>query len=283
MTLSLDCIPCIINSILRLLKDGMLPQEQHESALRRVLDYLATADYSLSPPALGRDLHRLIREILDDPDPYADIKSRTNRMMLELLPQFRQQVADSDTPFDTALRLAIAGNVIDFGPQHQLDVMQSIDRVMNATLAVDDSKRLQQDLAQARSVLYICDNAGEIVFDRLFIETLDHPNLTAVVRGGPVINDATMEDAERVGLTERVEVTTTGDNAPGAVWETAGDAFKERVERADVIIAKGQGNLEGLLDHPFPIFFLLTVKCDLIGERIGASRGDFCVKGPVLK
>ncbi len=275
MHLSLDCIPCIVNSLLRLLQNGLVPDDKKQEAMRQLLGFLARTDYTQSPPAIGREMHRMMRTILENPDPYREIKKQSNEKMLALYEEFKQRVKDSPDPLNTAMRLAIAGNVIDFGPQNQLDLSDTIDKVMHAHLAIDDSQTLAIELKTAESVLYIGDNCGEIVLDKLFIETLNHPHLTFAVRSSPTINDATLEDAQSVGLDKLARVITTGDDSPGAVWEFTSDEFKQEVSKSDVVIAKGQGNLEGLLDIDKSIYFLLTVKCPVIGKRIGALTGDF--------
>jgi uncharacterized protein with ATP-grasp and redox domains len=278
MNISLDCVPCIINSFLRLVNAGMLPEEKKEPALRRLLAFLADADFRWSPPALGREMHRMIRRELDNPDPYRDIKDRYNRMMLEMRGRFEEMIRDSADPFDTAMRLAVSGNVIDFGPQEQMDILGTIERVVKAAFAVDDSRLLRDDLATAKRLLYIGDNCGEIVMDKLFLQAIDVPVKYFAVRGGPIINDATEEDAAAVGMHDVAEVITSGDDTPGIIMETASEEFKNVFDRADVVIAKGQGNLEGLLDASRSIYFLLVVKCDLVGELVGAAKGEFIAK-----
>jgi uncharacterized protein with ATP-grasp and redox domains len=278
MNISLDCVPCIINSFLRLVKAGMLPEDMKEPAMRRLLSFLADADFRWSPPALGREMHRMIRRELDNPDPYRDIKDRYNRMMLEMRGRFEEMIRDSADPFDTAMRLAVSGNVIDFGPQEQMDILGTIERVVKAAFAVDDSRLLRDDLATAKRLLYIGDNCGEIVMDKLFLQAIDVPVKYFAVRGGPIINDATEEDAAAVGMHDVAEVITSGDDTPGIIMETASEEFKNVFDRADVVIAKGQGNLEGLLDASRSIYFLLVVKCDLVGELVGAAKGEFIAK-----
>jgi damage-control phosphatase, subfamily I len=279
MNIQLECIPCSINSYLRLVKAGVIPEALQEPMLRRLLSLLSTIEYNQSPPIIGRKMHRLIREFLQNPDPYRQIKERYNRMMLELYPDFKTLVKESKNQIDTAMRLAIAGNVIDFGAQYQLDVMDTINQVIGAKLAVDDSAYLRHDLNQATSLLYIGDNCGEIVLDKLFMETIDLPEMYFVVRDRPVINDVTFHDAEMTGMTKIAKVITTGDDSPGAVWESTSREFKDIFNRADVIISKGQGNLEGLMDIPRNnIYFLLVTKCDYIAERVGARKGEFIVK-----
>jgi uncharacterized protein with ATP-grasp and redox domains len=278
MNISLDCIPCIVNSFLRLLQSGILPDAEKEPAMRRLLDFLARADYRQSPPALGREMHRMIREVLKNPDPYKEIKEKFNTMMLGFYDDFKKMVQQADDPFDMAMRLAIAGNVIDFGSQHQLDVMDTIQRVVHAALAIDDSPQLRRDVQAASTVLYVGDNCGEIVTDKLFIEIMNHPNIYFAVRGSPAINDVTVDDATTIGMDQWANIVTTGDDAPGAVWETASDDFRKLFLTADVVIAKGQGNLEGLIDVKHNIYFLLVTKCDLIANRVGTKTGDFIVK-----
>ena len=278
MNISLDCIPCIVSNLLNLLKTGVLPEDTREPVMRRLLVLLSEADYQQSPPVLGREIHRMIRQELNNPDPYLGIKNKYNRMILDMYSDFEKMVSAAKDPFDTAMRLAIAGNVIDFGSQHQFDVMETINRVINAHLVTDDSQKLKKDLETATSLLYIGDNCGEIVLDKLLIETINITNTYFAVRSGPVINDITIDDALMVGMDKIAKIITTGDNAPGAVWESTSNKFKQIFNKADVIISKGQGNLEGLIDVPGNIYFLFVSKCDLIAKRVGANTGDFIVK-----
>ncbi len=279
MKTQFECLPCIINSYLKLVETNVIPNPQQEVILRQLLQYLSEVDYNQSPPMLGRTVQRMIRESLQDPDPYYQLKQDYNHMMLELYPSFKETVENSKDPFDTAMRMAIAGNVIDFGAKYQFDIMDSINRVKEHELAIDDSRFLRDDLKHAQTILYIGDNCGEIVLDKLFLETLKVPQKYFVVRESPVINDVTLDDAKMTGMDKIATILTTGDDSPGAVWESASKDFRDHFSNADVIISKGQGNLEGLIDVPHDhIYFLLVIKCDLIGERIGTQNGDFVVK-----
>jgi uncharacterized protein with ATP-grasp and redox domains len=278
MNISLDCIPCIVSNFLKLLKTGVLSEDAREPAMRRLLMLLSETNYQQSPPVLGREIHRMIRQELNNPDPYREIKNKFNFMILDMYSDLEQMVIVAKDPFDTAMRLAIAGNVIDFGSQYQLDVLETINRVINAHLAIDDSQKLKEDLKSAKSLLYIGDNCGEIVLDKLFIEQIKVANIYFAVRSGPVINDITIDDTLMVGMDKIAKIITTGDNAPGAVWESTSNEFKHVFKNADVIISKGQGNLEGLIDVPGNIYFLFVSKCDLIARRVGATKGDFIVK-----
>ncbi|MBN2367314.1 MAG: DUF89 family protein [Calditrichaeota bacterium] len=278
MNLTLECLPCIVGSFAKLLKMNILPPEQIDPAIRRFFTFLSQADYQQSPPALGREMHHIIREILQNPDPYREVKEKYNRMMLDLYPDFKEMITGASDPFDTALRLAVAGNVIDYGPQHQLDIMETVERVMGARFDIDDSQKLKKDLETAQSLLYIGDNCGEIVMDKLFLEHINVPVKYFAVRESPVINDITAEDAKMVGIDRLAEIISTGDNAPGAIWEYTSDLFREKLHNSDVVIAKGQGNLEGLSEVPYTVYFLLVTKCDVIAKHIGTRREEFVVK-----
>lgn len=279
MITQLECIPCTVNSYLRLVDTEVIPHEKREDLMRQVLRFLANVDYQISPPAMGRELHRLIRASLGNPDPYLGIKEQYNRMMLDLYPKFSALLEESADSFDTAMRLAIGGNVIDFGAKYQFDVMETIHQAMERTLAIDDSALLKEALAKARTLLYIGDNCGEIVLDKLFLSSLDVSEKTFVVRGGPIINDISMDDASLVGMEEVARVISTGDDSPGAVWEYASEEFRKQFREADVVISKGQGNLEGLMEvRHKQIYFLLVTKCDLIARHIGSDMGEFVVK-----
>jgi len=221
-----ECIPCIINSYLRLAETKFIPEPQQEVILRRLLADLAGMDFALSPPVMGRRIQELLRESLQDPDPYRQIKHDYNHMMLDLYPSLKEKVEDSEDPFDTAIRLAVAGNVIDFGAKYHYNLMERLGKIMEHQLAVDDSKELRHDLEEAKTLLYIGDNCGEIVLDKLFLESIKVPHKIFVVRKSPVINDVIREDAEMTGMDQIAQVITTGDNSPGAVWESASDTFK---------------------------------------------------------
>lgn len=279
MDIKLECIPCALNSYLRLADTGIIPEDQQELILRRLLSLFEGTDFSESPPVLGRKMHALIRESTGNPDPYHQIKESFNHLMMDQYDKFKKKVNRSKDPFDTAMRLAIAGNVIDFGAKHQLDLDETIKRVMEAEFAIDDSPSLRDDLEKADSLLYIGDNCGEIVLDKLFLSHLSVPKKFFAVRGSPIINDVTYEDAILTGLDKITTVVTTGDNSPGAVWDSASEEFRQIFNNADVVISKGQGNLEGLLDVSHnSIYFLLVTKCDLIAKLIGTKRKEFVIK-----
>jgi len=277
LEINLACVTCAVGSVAQLAQKGIIPPAKHEPTMRALLRFLAEVDFRQTPPELGRGMHRVIREAMENSDPYAEIKKFYNSEMLKHYPKFKKLVAESNNPFETALRLAIAGNIIDLGPNHAFEIIPTIQRVLSSKFAINNSEQLQHDLNKAKSVLYLADNAGEIVLDRLFLETIQHPNVTFAVRGKPIINDVTLEDARSVGIDRLAQVISNGDDAPGTLLASTSPEFQKIFNEADLIISKGQGNLEGLVGSHRPIYFLLMIKCERVGQLLGVKKDDFVV------
>jgi hypothetical protein len=199
---------------------------------------------------------------------------------LGLYPSLKRRVRRSPQPLAEAVRLAGAGNVIDFGVRGSVteaDVAAAIDEA-EGELADGQVDRLIEALRQTHDVLYLADNAGELVFDRLLLEELADRPVTVAVRGAAVINDATRADAEAAGLTERFEVIDNGSDAPGTVLADCTDDFRRRFEAAGVVLAKGQGNCESLSEGDREIFFLLKIKCPVMAGRLGGRVGELVLR-----
>jgi len=277
MRIFLDCIPCFVRQALdaaRLATDDM---QIHEQVLREVLAVAKDLDMSQSPPVIGQKIHRLIRELVEIEDPYRDIKKRFNNAALKLYPRMRQHIIESEEPLVTAIRLAIAGNIIDFGVNsrlHESELEKTISDCLAAEFFDKQLEAFRRAANEAEKILYIADNAGEIIFDRLLIERLPIEKVTVVVKGSPVINDATMEDAVLAGLHKIVEVIDNGSDAPGTILETCSQVFVDRFKEADLVIAKGQGNYETLSDVDKNMFFVLKAKCPVIARDLGCEVGE---------
>lgn len=276
----LECVPCFVRQALdsaRLVTDD---ETVHEQVLREVLREVGEMDFHSSPPVMGQHMHRLIRRLVADDDPYRNIKDHFNRLALALYPELEKRIEGSRDPLETAVRVAIAGNIIDFGSNCDLEdsrVEEAIESSLVAPLSKSAVEDLRESAGRATSILYLGDNAGEIVFDRLLIEQLPRQKVTYVVRGSPVINDATMSDALATGMTDLVEVIDNGSDAPGTILETCSVAFRRRFEAADLVIAKGQGNYETLSEADKSIFYLLKVKCPVIARHIGCDVDSLAV------
>lgn len=280
MKTSFDCIPCFTRQGLDAARMVTDDEAVHEQLLREVLRAVAEMDLRRSPPAMGQCIHRLIRNLTGQSDPYREAKDRLNRLALDMYPGLQARVARSASPLETAVRLAIAGNVMDLGVNSRLaeeGVHEAIDEALRAPVH-GDAAAFAEAVSSARDILFLADNAGEIVFDRLLIERLPLERVTVAVKGSPVINDATMKDATAVGLGELVEVIDNGSDAPGTILDDCSEAFRQRFDQADLIIAKGQGNYETLNEADKDIFFILKAKCPVIARDLGCPIGS-----PVLR
>ena len=277
----LDCMPCFIRQALDSARLVTSDEMVHEQVVRYVLRLAGDLDMSQSPPAIGRQIHQLIRNLTGNDDPYRESKRRFNRLALEICNELEDNVGSSENPLETAIRLAIAGNIIDLGVKTML-AESDIEKIIRECLTADFDKsaieEFESAVNRAERILYLTDNAGEIVFDKILIERLPLEKVTVAVRGKPVINDATMEDAEFAGLRELVEVIDNGSDAPGIILETCSEQFRRRFEQSDLIISKGQGNYETLSDKQKNIFFILKVKCPVIARSLGCEVGEMIFK-----
>ena len=273
----LDCYPCFLRQALEASRMVGADEEQQRLALNRVLDLLRQVDASRTPPEIGDQVHRIVRQETGAADPYRAAKARSTREALALYPRLKERLARADDPLDTAIRLSIAGNIIDFGPAPRYELWEVVERVLAQPFEIDDGGAFHDALSHAGQVLYLADNAGETVFDRLLIETLveTYPlSVLYAVKGGPVLNDATVEDAQAAGLDRVADVIHTGTDAPGTILGQCSKAFRQVYDAANVVIAKGQANYETLSDEDKGIFFLLQLKCPVIARDVGATIGS---------
>jgi len=218
------------------------------------------------------------RKLTKNPDPYRKLKQKSTEITLSLYPSLKKIINDSEDSLLTAIRIAIAGNIIDFGPGHSFDIEKTVKDVLKQDFAVCNYEAFQRHLDKSKSILYIGDNAGETVFDRLLIEEINKPT-TYVVRDSPVINDATYEDAVQAGLDKVATIMSSGSDAPGIIPGLCSKEFLDNLNNSEFVIAKGQGNYEGLSNEKNTIFFLLKTKCQIIADDIGVANGDIILKG----
>ncbi|MFO7822100.1 MAG: ARMT1-like domain-containing protein [Lentisphaeria bacterium] len=271
----LECMTCFVRQTLDAARHVTDDEKAQEEVLRAALKELSEIDMSAPPPVMAQHIHRFIRSRFDLPDPYRTEKKLSNNRALQLMPQLIEKVKNSDVRLETAVRLAIAGNIIDLGVKsqvHEEDINGAVEHALN-TKFDGDVQALENALAEADSILYLADNAGEIVFDRLLLEQLPREKLTVAVKGSPIINDALREDAEQAGITQAFRVIDNGSDAPGTALAACSPEFLEEYEKADLIISKGQGNYETLSHENKNIFFLLKVKCPVISRDVGREIG----------
>lgn len=279
------CIPCIMQQTIDTVELATDDVELRKVAVNKILSYLKTIDYKVPPPILGKRVYEILYEVTGNPDPYHEVKNRYNQISLGLYDDLRTLVLQNEDPILTAAKMAVAGNVIDFGvTNREIHVEHILESIHTLEFAINDFELFIDDLKQSRNIVYLADNAGEIVFDRLFIEMLQrfYPErnfrFTVVVRGGPVINDATMEDAEMIGMKNLARVISNGDNAPATDLSRVSSEMKTAYDQADIIISKGMGNYETLDLENRLIYYLLKVKCPQIARAIGAAEGSLVFK-----
>jgi len=251
--------------------------EKIKSVLDDVGLMLSTIPLSSSPPESGRRIYQKVSEITGNSDPYQALKQKSTREALAMYPVLKRRVAAAEDRLMTAIRIAIAGNVIDFGPGQPFDLNAIVEETLRKDFAICDAKAFRDALNKAESVLFIGDNAGESVFDRLLIEELNKP-VRYAVRGKPIINDVTWDDAVAAGIDRVADIVSSGSDAPGAILERCSPEFRAVYDLSPLIISKGQGNYEALSGTDGPVFFLLKTKCRVIADHAGVTEGDIVLK-----
>ncbi|MDO8107016.1 ARMT1-like domain-containing protein [Isoptericola sp. b441] len=273
MRTHLDCYPCFVRQAVDAARFAGVDATAQKHAVRTAMEVLGTVDAELDPPRVAGRLYRALRDELGQADPYAQVKEASTKAALELYPWLSERVAASDDPLEAAVRVAIAGSVIDAGPADTAptaaDLWAHTQRVLSAPLAVDDLDALRAELARAPWVLYLADNAGETVFDRVLIETLRLP-VTYAVKSGPTLNDATRADALAAGLGSRARIVDVGCAVPGLDLGRCSAEFRRAFATAPVVLAKGQANYESLSEAGHRVFSLLQVTCPVIAGDLGA-------------
>jgi uncharacterized protein with ATP-grasp and redox domains len=273
----LDCFPCFLKQTLR---TGRIATSD-EKIIKKLIDetgmMLKDIPLTNTPPETGEIIYRKITEVTGNHDPFYAIKQNNINHAMQMYKDFKDKINKSEDRMLTAIRLAIAGNVIDLGVEREYDLEKDIEDVLKQDFAVFDYERFEEELSNANSILYIGDNAGEAVFDKLLIEELSKP-LIYVVREIPVLNDVTQTEAEQIGIDQVAVVITSGSTAPGTILAKCNPEFQKIFRNADLIISKGQGNYEGLSNEKAPIYFFLKVKCDVIARDLSVENNDIILK-----
>jgi uncharacterized protein with ATP-grasp and redox domains len=274
MQSDLKCIPCIFRQVLAAAERVKAPEDRKLAAFNEAARLVPRLDMRQPPSVNSHVVLKAANRVLRCADPYYREKRHYNALALKLLPRLRRLAEQSSDPLRAALKIAAAGNVIDLGINPVFDVEKTIGEVMRDGFARDHFKAFQRELARAREILYLLDNAGEVVFDMVLLERLGGRAVTAVVNSRPIINDATLEDARQVGLGKLVRVMASGSDTIGKLPAAGSATFQRAFRKADLIIAKGHGNYENLEDAKANIFFLLRAKCDVVAASLGVKMGQ---------
>ena len=274
------CYPCFLkqaHSSLMFLTDD---DARRISVLKEIAKMLPELDPEQTPAYNSSLVLFRVNELMNAQDPYLQARQNYDRLALEMTDKLRAEIESSPDPLEEAVRISVVGNVIDLGIKHQVDIEGTLERARGEGFKIFQIDQLKSALQESKRVLYILDNAGEIAFDKLLIEQIRKMGkaVIAVVRGGPILNDAVMEDAKIVGLDKICKVIDTGNNFVGVVRENASPLFLKALDTADLVIAKGQGNYETLEGTRANTFFILKAKCSEVAHHLGVEEGDLVLK-----
>ncbi len=288
MILEPECIPCLFNQVLRafqLLKPD-ISREIILETQKKLMEYLLSFNLEKrASPIIGKVAYNLVAEALGVKDPYASIKKEYNQLALQFYDEAKELINNARDPLFQAIIIAALGNTIDFGTNHKIDFIKDIKNFTPENLAINDFNIFKQSLQNTNHLLILLDNAGEIVFDKLLVETMlkTFPELEIIcsVRSDPIINDATVEDAKFIGLTDVVQVIEAS-GTPGIDLPSTTDEFKKQFFLKDgVILSKGQGNFESLYGMEISgkdVYYLLKAKCSLMERLFSVKEGDIIFK-----
>lgn len=278
----LDCLPCILKYAVAAVRLSTNNLELQEKTMRRILQETVKFDFQKSAPCMTRSIQRIIREECACIDPYKEIKQQFNQGMLHLYPYLEKSVQESADPFEQAIRYAASANILDCGILSDINVeqaQQTLEQSVNMPLRFNTAQEFAEDIQKAEKILYLADNAGEIVADKLLLSRMPHEKVTFVVRGLPISNDAVREDAEAAGITDLVRVIDNGSDLPGTYLPLCSPAFEQEFTEADLIIAKGQGNFETMNNLTGKkIYFIFKAKCHVVADYLGCLISDIVLK-----
>ena len=286
----LDCIPCFYRQALDAARLAGADEITQKKIIDKISQLIPNFSLETAPPEMGREIYNLVGKISGVKDPFKEIKENSNKFALKLYPKLKQEINNSEDRLLTAIKLSIIGNIIDYGAKNSLNVVEEIDHLFQGNFMINNENssttfkynQFKESLNKVNTIIYLADNAGEVVFDRLLIEELVEElgkQVIYVVRGKPIINDALIEDAIFCGINKVAKVISSGSDAPGTILKHCSPEFIELFQKAELIISKGQGNYESLSEEDKSIFFLFKAKCPVIAKDIGCEVGDMVLKG----
>lgn len=280
-----ECYPCILSALLKTVRYVSDDEWLLRKVLDETMDVLRGSDKSRTPPEIATEAFERAVRAVGEKDPYKPLRDSVNAAAKKILAKSEHMVDSAVDPLYTALKLAAVANRIDSLIEEEYTPDEVIKELMNADFRTNDYDELKESLSNAKRLLYLFDNAGEIFFDRLLIQRIkkDYEKLriTGVVRAKPIFNDATYDDARAADLEGLIELIDCGIVTVGTPLHSCSREFQEIFSEADVVIAKGQAGYETLESEvapgrPFakkPVFFLLTVKCNVVAATLGLDVG----------
>lgn len=283
MNITNDCVTCIVGQIDKAIAvldlDEALAKEIKEEVLLRSKDF----SFKQTPPLVAKDVYEYLAQRIGNCDPLEKIKQASIQYASQFVPFIEKKIRQNDDKLFTAIKAAVAGNVIDFGAKEQFCLEEEINKVFDTNFAINDYATLHKSIEKHDNILILADNAGENVFDKILIKIIKRlypeKSITYATRGKPIINDITTKEALQIGIDKFANVISTGVDTPGLELQRASESFKKVFDNAPLIIAKGMGNyecLESLGDKR--IFFLFKVKCNVVAQSISQEIGEIILK-----
>ena len=279
MNCKIDCVYCFLKQAVTCMALAKIDEDTQHEVLYKLMDDVKQYDRKDTPAVNSTKVLLKTYELINVDDPYREVKKQSNDLALSLYPQLKNYLNTVDDRLHEALKISAAGNIIDLGPQRNFDVEKELKQILKFGFEIDHYDKFIRKLEAANNVLYLGDNAGEIVFDKILVEEIAAmgKNVTYVVKDGPILNDATMEDAVYVGMDKVANVITNGTNYLGTCMDKLPAKFLDTLLNAEIVISKGQANFESLEHEEMAkgrIFFMLKVKCDYVAEKSGVKLGD---------
>ncbi|HDG61782.1 MAG: hypothetical protein B5M49_01005 [Thermotoga sp. 4484_232] len=267
------CLICTLNQAMRVLSKYEKSHHKKWQRIQEIMKKLSEMEWGLKPLEIGGRVHTYLKKVLNAKDPYIEEKKRSNEMAERILEELKPMIRSSADPLYDASKLAAAGNLIDLGlpDWNEKRAFERIKEILSKPFGKEDFERFKESIKNAFSLLYVLDNSGEVVFDRFFIEIMKEYNpsleVTVAAKASPVINDVTVEDALSVGMDKVANIISSGMELPGTMLDFSNEGFRKHFFESDIVLSKGQGNFEGLVDEDRKnLFFLLVVKCDVVAE-----------------
>ena len=273
------CVVCILNQVLRVVDYLGLDEEKKDRIFQKALKKAADIPYTeITSPEFSEKIYAVVEDISGEPDLYKTLRREQNQMVMDTIDIFRDKINHSPDPLLTAGYYALLGNIIDYGGVRIFDPGEIFKQCDTINITVNDYPEFKKRLQEASRVLILADNAGEAVFDRLFIEEMKRFNSRLEVyygvRSKPAINDVIKEDAEYIGIDRVAHVVETGATCAGVIVARSTEAFKKIYYSSDIIISKGQGNFETLEKEPEDILYIFKVKCDIVAKYVNLDLGS---------
>ncbi|MBN1302130.1 MAG: DUF89 family protein [Melioribacteraceae bacterium] len=268
------CIPCIINQAHKtalLFTNGN--KDLQLSILKKVCREVEKVGDECTAPQFSRTLQEIVEESLGIFNPYKEIKEKNLAAAKNYIPFLQSPLNNINDKIEIAVRIAIAGNIIDIGANPGFNLEDEISRITSNNIDLLMLPKFKRDLEKAESILYIGDNYEEALFDKFLLNELRPKKVVFAVRSKPILNDITLEDAYRLEIDKICDVMESGSKIAGTDLNACTDEFMKVYKNADMVIAKGQGNYETLINAERPIYFLFKVKCDAIAAKSGYRKG----------